>query len=31
MEKNVPIDTEALKNSLGEIKKEGNKINKKFI
>ena len=29
MEKNVPIDTEALKNSLGEIKKEGNKINRK--
>lgn len=29
MEKNVPIDTSALKNSLGEIKKEGNKINRK--
>ena len=29
MDKNVPIDTGALKNSLGEIKKEGSKTNRK--
>lgn len=29
MDKNVPVDTSALKNSLGEIKKEGNKTNRK--
>lgn len=30
MDKNVPVDTSALKNSLGEIKKEGSKINRKI-
>lgn len=30
MDKNVPIDTSALKNSLGEIKKEGSKTNRKI-
>lgn len=30
MDKNVPVDTGALKRSLGEIKKEGNKLNRKI-
>lgn len=30
MDKNVPVDTSALKNSLGEIKKEGSKTNRKI-
>ena len=30
MDKNVPVDTSELKNSLGEIKKEGSKINRKI-
>ena len=30
MDKNVPVDTEALKKSLGEIKKEGSKTNRKI-
>lgn len=30
MDKNVPVDTQALKNSLGEIKKEGSKANRKI-
>lgn len=29
MNKNVPVDTGKLKNSLGEIRKEGNKTNRK--
>lgn len=29
MDKNVPFDTHELQNSLGEIKKEGNKVNRK--
>lgn len=30
MDKNVPVDTSALKKSLGEIKKEGSKTNRKI-
>jgi HK97 gp10 family phage protein len=30
MNKNVPVDTGALKDSLGEIKKEGSKTNRKI-
>ena len=30
MDKNVPVDTQALKKSLGEIKKEGSKTNRKI-
>lgn len=30
MNKNVPVDTRALKSSLGEIKKEGSNINRKI-
>lgn len=29
MDKNVPVDTEELKDSLGEIKKDGSKTNRK--
>lgn len=29
MDKNVPVDTSALKDSLGEIKKDGSKTNRK--
>ena len=30
MDKNAPVDTSALKKSLGEIKKEGSKTNRKI-
>ena len=31
LDKNVPYDTYELQNSLGEIRKEGNKINRKIL